>query len=90
MQEPDPLDSTNFPLRIGPLQDLFDCPGRVLRDQGFRIQRGFAQRGQIFTGTDISQRHAHVSQKSPTLDPFDWRIPKQVSKLSFIESQIIA
>ena len=90
MQETDQLDSTNLLPRIGPLQDLLNCPGGVFCDQGFRVQGRLFQRGQIFAGADISKRDAHISQKSAPLDPFNWRMSKQVAKLCFIKRQIIA
>src|SRR6266567_7112960 len=90
MQEPRRLDSTNLYPSLLPLADLLDRPPCVFCDERFRVQGCALQRRQILFTADISQRDAHVSQKSPALDPFDWRIPKQVAKLSFIESQIIA
>jgi len=90
MRETDQLDSTNFLPRIGPLQDLLNCPGSVFYDQGFRVQGRLFQRWQIFARADISKRDAHISQKSAPLDPFNRRTPKQVAKLRFIKRQIIA
>src|SRR5260370_39373539 len=90
MQEVRRLDSMNLLLTCQALANSANRPGRVLCDQGFVIGGGDFPRQQVFFGADISERDADVSQESPPLDSFNWRIAKEIAKLSAGEIQIIA
>src|SRR5438132_703880 len=64
MQEPRRLDSTNLYPSLLPLADLLDRPPCVFCDERFRVQGCALQRRQILFTADISQRDAHVPQRS--------------------------
>src|SRR5437773_9981526 len=61
----------------------------MLGDERFRVKGRSSERWQVSAVHHIPESDADISQKSPTVDPFDRRVAEQSAALSIVECQVV-